>query len=84
MRSRKASIALVLAVVYVDMLGIGLAFPILPRLVQQFEHGDVSRAAWIYGLLAAAYALMQFILAPMLGALSDRFGRRPVLLLSLL
>src|ERR1700722_18095028 len=66
------------------MLGIGLAFPILPRLVQQFEHGDVSRAAWIYGLLAAAYALMQFILAPMLGALSDRFGRRPVLLLSLL
>jgi DHA1 family tetracycline resistance protein-like MFS transporter len=84
LRSRKASIALVLAVVYVDMLGIGLAFPILPRLVQQFEHGDVSRAAWIYGLLAAAYALMQFILAPMLGALSDRFGRRPVLLLSLL
>lgn len=84
MKPRKASIALVLAVVYVDMLGIGLAFPILPRLVQQFEHGDVSRATWIYGLLAAAYALMQFMLAPALGALSDRFGRRPVLILSLL
>jgi DHA1 family tetracycline resistance protein-like MFS transporter len=80
---RKANIALVLAVVYVDMLGIGLAFPLLPRLVQQFEGGSFSRASWIFGLLAAAYALMQFLLAPMLGALSDRFGRRPVLLLSL-
>ncbi|HEY2444779.1 MAG TPA: MFS transporter, partial [Rhizomicrobium sp.] len=84
MTPRKASVALVLAVVYVDMLGIGLAFPILPRLIQQFEHGSLSRASWIFGLLASAYALTQFLLAPALGALSDRFGRRPVLLLSLL
>jgi len=82
--SRRANVALVLAVVYVDMLGLGLAFPILPRLVQQFEGGNFSRASWIFGLLAAAYALLQFLLAPALGALSDRFGRRPVLLLSLL
>jgi len=81
--SRKANIALVLAVVYVDMLGIGLAFPLLPKLVQQFEGGSFSRASWIFGLLAAAYALMQFLLAPALGALSDRFGRRPVILISL-
>ena len=80
---RKASIALVLAVVYVDMLGVGLAFPVLPKLVQQFEGGDFSRASWVFGLLAAAYALMQFLLAPALGALSDRFGRRPVILISL-
>lgn len=80
---RKANIALVLAVVYVDMLGVGLAFPLLPKLVQRFEGGSFSRASWIFGLLAAAYALMQFLLAPALGALSDRFGRRPVILISL-
>lgn len=80
---RKARIVLVLSVVYIDMLGIGLAFPILPRLIQHFEHGDFSRASWIFGMIAAAYALMQFLLAPLLGALSDRFGRRPVILLAL-
>lgn len=84
MPARRASIVLVLAVVYIDMLGIGLAYPILPRLIQHFEQGDYSRASWIFGLLAAAYALMQFLLAPALGALSDRFGRRPVILLALL
>lgn len=83
MTSGKANIALVLAVVYVDMLGLGLAFPILPQLIRSLEHGDFSRASWIFGLIAAAYALMQFLLAPTLGALSDRFGRRPVLLLAL-
>ena len=80
---RRSNVALVLAVVYVDMLGVGLAFPLLPKLVQQFEGGSFSRASWIFGLLAAAYALMQFLLAPALGALSDRFGRRPVILISL-
>ena len=84
MASRRASVALVLAVVYIDMLGLGLAFPILPRLIQHFEGGDFSRASWIFGLIAAAYALMQFLFAPVLGALSDRFGRRPIILLALL
>jgi MFS transporter, DHA1 family, tetracycline resistance protein len=77
------SLLVVLSVVYIDMLGIGLAFPVLPRLIEEFEGGDVSRASYIYGALAAAYSLMQFLLAPLLGALSDRFGRRPVLLLAL-
>ena len=84
MKPRNANLAVVLAIVYVDMLGIGLAFPVLPQLIRQFAHGDFSRASWIYGLIAAAYALMQFLLAPVLGGLSDRFGRRPVLLLALL
>jgi DHA1 family tetracycline resistance protein-like MFS transporter len=82
--SKKLSLAVVLSVVYIDMLGIGLAFPVLPRLIEQFEGGNVSRAAYIYGGLAAAYSLMQFVFAPLLGALSDRFGRRPVILLALL
>jgi DHA1 family tetracycline resistance protein-like MFS transporter len=73
----------VLSVVYIDMLGIGLAFPVLPRLIEELEGGDVSRASYIYGALAAAYSLMQFLVAPLLGALSDRFGRRPVILLAL-
>jgi DHA1 family tetracycline resistance protein-like MFS transporter len=84
MKTNRTNVVLILAVVYIDMLGIGLAFPILPRLIRQFEHGDFTRASWIFGLIAAAYALMQFLLAPALGALSDRFGRRPVLLLALL
>lgn len=77
------SLLVCLSVVYIDMLGIGLAFPVLPRLIEEFEGGDVSRASYIYGALAAAYALMQFLFAPLLGALSDRYGRRPVLLLAL-
>jgi DHA1 family tetracycline resistance protein-like MFS transporter len=81
--SPKTSLIVVLSVVYIDMLGIGLAFPVLPKLIEQFEGGDISRASYIYGLLAAAYALMQFVFAPLVGALSDRFGRRPVILLAL-
>jgi MFS transporter, DHA1 family, tetracycline resistance protein len=81
--SPRFSLIVVLSVVYIDMLGIGLAFPVLPRLIEEFQGGDVSRASYIYGLLAAAYSLMQFLLAPLLGALSDRFGRRPVILLAL-
>jgi DHA1 family tetracycline resistance protein-like MFS transporter len=80
---RRASLIVILAVVYIDMLGIGLAFPILPRLIQHFESGDIARASWIYGFVAAAYALAQFFMAPVLGALSDRYGRRPVILLAL-
>lgn len=68
----RSSLLVVLSVVYIDMLGIGLAFPVLPRLIEEFETGDVSRASYIYGALAAAYALMQFLFAPLLGALSDR------------
>lgn len=79
----RSSLLVVLSVVYIDMLGLGLAFPVLPRLIEQFEGVDVSQASYIYGALAAAYSLMQFLFAPLLGALSDRYGRRPVLLLAL-
>jgi DHA1 family tetracycline resistance protein-like MFS transporter len=80
---RNIRLIIVLTVVYIDMLGIGLAYPILPKLVEHFEHGDVSHASYIVGFLASGFSLMQFLCAPLIGALSDRFGRRLVILLSL-
>lgn len=66
-----------------DVLGFGLLIPVAPKLVQSLEGGNVQNAAWVYGFLVATYSLMQFFFAPVLGALSDRFGRRPVLLIAL-
>ncbi|MEJ1968882.1 MAG: TCR/Tet family MFS transporter [Rhizomicrobium sp.] len=80
---RNVRLILVLSVVYLDMLGVGLAYPILPRLVERFQHGDVSKASYIVGFLASGFAVMQFFFAPLIGAVSDRFGRLPVILYSL-
>ncbi len=68
---------------FIDILGIGIIIPILPELIKEFVGGDVTRAGRYYGVIVAAYACMQFLCAPILGALSDRFGRRPVILASL-
>jgi DHA1 family tetracycline resistance protein-like MFS transporter len=85
MSSRKPAIAFIFVTLVIDILGIGLIAPILPKLVSTFvENQDVSKASAIYGGLTALYSLMQFLCAPILGSLSDRFGRRPVLLVSLL
>ena len=81
---RNIRLIIVLAVVYIDMLGVGLAYPILPKLLEQIESGNISNASYIFGILASAFSLMQFLFAPFIGALSDRFGRRPVILTSLL
>lgn len=66
-----------------DILGIGLVAPILPKLIEQFTGGNVSSASSTLGWLVALFALMQFVFAPAIGSLSDRFGRRPVILVSL-
>ncbi len=71
----------IFAAIGLDAVGIGLIFPILPRLIENVTHTH-NVAAYI-GILAALYAAMQFVFAPVLGALSDRLGRRPVLLISL-
>src|SRR6266850_6071153 len=66
--------------VLLDIIGFGLIIPVLPRLLVELTGVSVSQAAIYGGWLAFAYAMMQFICAPVLGNLSDRFGRRPVLL----
>src|SRR4051794_4017415 len=83
-KSRQASVVFILITLFVDMLGAGLVMPIIPKLVEQLlGTGAVAEASFVYGLLVAIYAVMQFCAAPLLGALSDRFGRRPVILLAL-
>jgi DHA1 family tetracycline resistance protein-like MFS transporter len=64
------------------MLALGMIIPVLPRLVVDFLGGDTARAAQIFGLFGTAWALMQFVFSPVQGALSDRFGRRPLILVS--
>src|SRR4030081_2523204 len=83
MRNRRASVVFVLITLFIDILGMGLVIPILPRLVQSMLGGALAEASFAYGLLLSIYAVMQFLCAPLLGALSDRFGRRPVILLAL-
>ena len=80
--SRQAAVLFILVTVLLDMLSFGIVIPVLPKLVEQFLGGDTAQAAVIYGLMGTAWALMQFVCSPIQGALSDRFGRRPVVLLS--
>jgi len=69
--------------ILIDVIGIGIIIPVLPKLITELTGGGMSEAARYGGWLMFAYAIMQFIFAPIIGGLSDRYGRRPVLLLSL-
>ena len=79
-RNTSRSYLLVLVTLGLDAMGVGIIGPIVPKLVEQLAHLPPDRAAPWVGALIAAYAATQFLLAPLLGALSDRFGRRPVIL----
>lgn len=81
---RKPALGFIFITLVLDVLGIGLVIPILPKLVEHLQGGGVTEASHTFGLLAALYSLMQFVFAPLLGSLSDRYGRRRVILLSLL
>lgn len=81
---RAAGMVFIFVTMFLDIVGIGLIIPIMPQLVAQFVGGDLSDASRYFGALASVYTLMQFLFAPMLGALSDQVGRKPVLLFSLL
>jgi DHA1 family tetracycline resistance protein-like MFS transporter len=79
---RRAAVAFVFVTVMLDMLAIGIIIPVLPRLILSFLADDTADAAEMVGVFGTAWALMQFLFSPALGALSDRFGRRPIILLS--
>ena len=80
---RQGAFIFVFITVVLDMVALGVTVPVLPKLIVEFQGGDVPAAAAINGYFAALWAAMQFIFAPLLGAASDRFGRRPVILLSI-
>ena len=81
---RKAALVFIFSIVLLDVIALGIIIPVLPKIVESMLGGDTPRAAELYGLFGTDWALMQFVLSPLLGALSDRFGRRPVLLISML
>src|SRR3954447_11670177 len=82
MRARKAAVTFIFITVTLDMLALGLIMPVLPKLVLNFLGGNAANASKMFGIFATVFSLMQFLFSPLLGVLSDRFGRRPVILLS--
>jgi len=80
---RRAAITFIFVAMVLDIVAFGIVIPVLPQLIKGFVDGDTARAAAWYGVFGTTWAAMQFVCSPFLGALSDRFGRRPVLLVSI-
>ncbi|NBT50496.1 MAG: MFS transporter, partial [Marivivens sp.] len=76
-------IVFILITVLLDAMGIGIIMPVMPDLIQEIHGGDVGNAAFWGGILTAVFAAMQFLFGPLIGNISDSFGRRPVLLIAL-
>lgn len=81
---RSAALGFIFITLLIDVIGLAIIIPVFPKLIEKLIHGDISQASRISGLLLVAYAVMQFLFSPLVGNLSDKYGRRPVLLLSLL
>jgi len=79
---RGAAVVFIFVTILLDTLALGVVIPVLPKLIESFVNNDTANAARIFGLFGTVWALMQFFFSPIVGALSDRFGRRPVVLLS--
>ena len=79
---RRAAFAFIFVTVLLDMLALGIIIPVLPQADRGFHGRRHGARRTIYGVFGTAWALMQFLFSPVLGSLSDRFGRRPVILLS--
>lgn len=83
MKNRKASLIFIFITILVDIIGIGIIIPVLPSLIENLTAGGLSEASRVGGWLIFAFAIMQFLFAPLMGILSDKYGRRPILLLAL-
>ena len=81
---KPAALGFIFVTLLVDVIGLAIIIPVLPRLIEKLINGNISEASRVAGLLLVAYAVMQFLFAPLIGNLSDKYGRRPVLLFSLL
>jgi len=81
-QARRAAVLFIFLTVALDMLALGMIAPVLPHLIEGFVGGSASRTAEVIGLFGTVFAAMQFFFSPVLGSLSDRFGRRPIVLLS--
>ena len=82
--ARRAALAFIFVTVLIDVLAFGVIIPVLPHLVEAFTGGDIASAARWVGVFGMVFAAVQFVSTPVQGALSDRYGRRPVILLSCL
>jgi DHA1 family tetracycline resistance protein-like MFS transporter len=80
---QSAALGFIFVTIFIDVLGLGIIIPVLPKLLQVMGHLDVNQASKYIGWLTFVYALMQLLFASIMGNLSDRYGRRPVLLISL-
>lgn len=80
---KKAAIGFIFITLLIDITGWGIIIPVVPKLIEELIHADISEAAKYGGWLGFAYAFVQFIFSPLIGNLSDKYGRRPIILISL-
>lgn len=81
---KQAAIGFIFITMLIDIIGWGIIIPVIPKLIAELNHSDISEASKYGGWLTFAYAITQFVFAPLIGNLSDKFGRRPIILISLL
>src|SRR5881275_321803 len=81
--NRNAAIGFIFITLLIDVIGFGIIIPVMPKLIEELAHVDLSHASRIGGFLLFAFAITQFFFSPLVGNLSDRYGRRPVLLAAL-